>query len=201
MSGILIKSYGAPKVNYLEACRLAGGKSEALSLKNDLEECYKTFSSGLCYRVCYKEFPLGKEGDALDLGFAKVCSKDLARALSGCEGIVLFAATVGSLPDRMVLRQTSLSPYKALLYQAAGSERVESLCDLFCADLKNELEERGQTPTPRFSPGYGDLPLSLQRAVFSALQPERHLGLTLNDSLLMSPCKSVTAIVGLRSKS
>ena len=50
---------------------------------------------------------------------------------------------------------------------------------------------------PRFSPGYGDLPLSLQRDIFRVLDCPRKIGLTLNESLLMSPSKSVTAIVGL----
>ena len=50
---------------------------------------------------------------------------------------------------------------------------------------------------PRFSPGYGDLPLEVQRTLFSLLEPMRHIGLSLTDSLLMSPTKSVTAFVGL----
>ena len=50
---------------------------------------------------------------------------------------------------------------------------------------------------PRFSPGYGDLPLSAQKNIFAVLDPERRIGLTLNSSLLMSPSKSVTAFVGL----
>jgi cobalamin-dependent methionine synthase I len=53
---------------------------------------------------------------------------------------------------------------------------------------------------PRFSPGYGDLPLELQTNLFKVLDCQHFIGLTLNDSMLMSPSKSVTAIVGLRER-
>lgn len=201
MNGVLVKSYPAPAVNYGEACRYAGGKRGDAALESALEECYARLSGGLCYRVCYTELALQKRGELLDLSFAKTTSEDLKKMLDGCERILLFAATVGQAPDRMILRHMRLSPYKALLFQAAGSERVEALCDLFCADMAREYDEKGFGLTPRFSPGYGDLPLSLQREVFAALMPERHLGLTLGESLLMSPSKSVTAIIGLRLKS
>jgi cobalamin-dependent methionine synthase I len=43
------------------------------------------------------------------------------------------------------------------------------------------------------------VPLALQREIFAALKCERHLGLTLRENCLMSPARSVTALVGLRS--
>ncbi|MBQ5601557.1 MAG: Vitamin B12 dependent methionine synthase activation subunit, partial [Clostridia bacterium] len=73
---------------------------------------------------------------------------------------------------------------------------IEALCDAFCADIKKEYNTGLE---PRFSPGYGDLPLSAQKNIFAVLDPERRIGLTLNSSLLMSPSKSVTAFVGLVS--
>ncbi len=50
---------------------------------------------------------------------------------------------------------------------------------------------------PRFSPGYGDLTLLAQKDIFAVLDCGKRIGLTLNDSLLMSPSKSVTAFVGI----
>jgi cobalamin-dependent methionine synthase I len=51
---------------------------------------------------------------------------------------------------------------------------------------------------PRFSPGYGDLSLSVQSDLLNVLDARRNIGLTLSDSLMMIPQKSVTAIVGLK---
>ena len=52
----------------------------------------------------------------------------------------------------------------------------------------------------RYSPGYGDLPLETQTAVFKALDCERTIGVTLTESLLMRPSKSVTAVIGMKER-
>ena len=80
------------------------------------------------------------------------------------------------------------------MFQSIGAERIETLCDAFCKDISSEL---GVTLKPRFSAGYGDLPLEAQKDIFRVLDCSKKIGLTLNDSLLMSPTKSVTAIVGI----
>ena len=59
------------------------------------------------------------------------------------------------------------------------------------------FRSRGLVPTRRYSPGYGDLPLSVQPALLDALDAGRRLGVTLTESLLMVPMKSVTAVVGI----
>ena len=84
------------------------------------------------------------------------------------------------------------------MLQALGAERVESLCDAFCEQMNTQLKEEGKLLRTRVSPGYGDISLTMQREVFAALDCERKIGITLNDDLLMSPSKSVTAIAGIK---
>ena len=67
-----------------------------------------------------------------------------------------------------------------------------------CAALAEEFP--GLALTERFSPGFGDLPLELQRQVTEALDCPRSLGITLGESLLMTPSKSVTAIIGMKAR-
>lgn len=151
----------------------------------------------LSYRVCWRSFPVARDGAALDLGFARTESAALGRNLEGCDEVVLFAATVGIGIDRLIARYRRVSPARSLMLQAVGAERVEALCDAFCAEIAERARREGRFPRPRFSPGYGDLPLELQRDVVVALDCARRIGVTLNESLLMSPSKSVTAIVGI----
>jgi len=147
--------------------------------------------------VAYARFPVVRRGDALDLSFACTASEKLSINLRGCDEIVLMAATVGLEMDRLIARASAASPARALMLQAIGAECIEALCDLFCSDLAQKLRSEGLCLRPRFSPGYGDLPLDMQRRIFDALDCSRRIGLTLNSSLLMSPSKSVTAIIGL----
>ena len=177
--------------NKKEISRYAGNlQDEAL-----LGECISEVSDKLVYNVCYQKFPFEKQCETLNLGFAQVNSADLAKNLDGCDGILLFAATVGVELDRLIMKYCKISPVKALIFQAIGAERIEKLCDQFCKDMAKE-----ENIKPRFSPGYGDLPLDLQKEIFAALDCGKNIGLTLNDSMLMSPTKSVTAIVGIISK-
>ncbi len=194
---ILSKSYSAPPIVKKEILRYAACSEADAKLSTLVDECIKEASDKLVYKVCFAVLPV-KLGDGIsDLGVLKLNSQKLANNLSGCENAVVFAATIGIGIDRLIAKYGSISPSKALIFQAFGSERIEALCDRFCSDIKNEY---GTAVSPRFSPGYGDLPLDSQKDIFSVLDPERKIGLTLNGSLLMSPSKSVTAIFGLKIK-
>lgn len=141
-------------------------------------------------RVCAMETPVSvsEDGNITFDGFS-VASKSLAKNLLGCEKAVVFGATVGAMFDRLLQKAEITSPAYAVVLQAAGTAAIEGLCDTFC-------EELGET-RPRFSPGYGDLPLEAQTDIFKVLDLSKNIGVTLSSSLLMIPTKSVTAIVGL----
>ena len=175
--------------------RSGGGLPDSL-----LDGCLETCRGLMKREVLYSLYPVRFRGDETDLGFASVRSRDLARALSGCTCAVLFAATAGFAFDREIARARVTSPLLALAYHAIGAERVEALCDAFCDFIAREAAGRGLKTRPRYSPGYGDLPLSLQAEIASALGMEK-LGIILESSMLMRPSKSVTALIGLYPES
>lgn len=196
-----VSSPTLPPVNEREVLRYMGvtgrANGEVLALlRSCIEESARVFTP----RVCFREVLLRREGDLLDLGMARVRSASLSKALCGCERVVLLAATVGLGIDRLIAAYSRISPARAVCMQAVGAERIEALCDAFCQSLSAEYAKRGIALRPRFSPGYGDLPLELQTDLFKALDCQHFIGLTLNDSMLMSPSKSVTAIVGLKER-
>ena len=186
-----------PPADRQEILRYAGAKAADPGLLSLLEETLTEAAPLLSPKLCFRTLPASSEGPAVDLGFADVHSEKLSQLLSGCSRAVVFAATLGIGPDRLIARYGRVSPAKALLLQAIGTERIEALCDAFCRDLEHSSASEGLHTTSRFSPGYGDLPLSFQQDLFRILDCPRTIGLSLNESLLMSPSKSVTAILGL----
>ena len=154
-------------------------------------------------RICWRHFDIARREDgSMDLGFCVTPSKNLAQNLKDCSRLVLFAGTLGLPIDRLLERYGRLSPAKQLWFQAIGAAGVEALCDRFCEDVKH-LAGRGgalASTKPRYSPGFGDFGLSYQKSIFAALDCQRRIGLTLTDSLLMSPTKSVTALIGIRDE-
>ena len=192
MSAVLVKRYEAPPFCVMDALRYAGCCEAEPSSAALLETCRAELWEQLQYAVCYCELPLTVRGDVCDFGDFSLISADLARYFGDCRRAVLFAATVGVVPDRLIAKYSRVAPAKALMLQAIGAERIEALCDAFC-------NEWAALPS-RFSPGYGDLPLEAQREVFRVLRPERAIGVCLNESLLMSPSKSVTAFLGIKGE-
>ena len=190
---VYVKSYPAPAFNQKEILRYAGVKQSTAELTALVLECIQELDGILSYKVCFAEYPVKVLEDSIDLSFAVVRSKDLAKNLKDCKRCILFSATVGIGIDRLIAKYNVLSPTKALIFQAIGAERIESLCELFT----DEIKEKYTTVRPRFSAGYGDLPLEMQKDIFTALDCSKKIGVTLNESLLMSPSKSVTAIIGI----
>ncbi len=161
-----------------------------------LQECLEAAKGAAQCRAVWRRYPLTQDGELLDLGFAKTDSRDLKRHLEGCGEILLFACTAGAETDRRIARAKLQSPARGLLMHAIGAQQVEGACDRLCRRLAEQFPDRYLTD--RFSPGYGDLPLELQRDVMAALDCGRTVGITLSESLLMAPSKSVTAIIGMK---
>lgn len=132
------------------------------------------------------------------LRFADVTlqSRDLGRNLAGCSKVALLAATIGPQVDALIRRHSSLDPVYASILQATGAMYIEELVDLVNSEIKKIAAAQGLKTKPRYSPGYGDVPLQVQKDFFRLL-PCTRIGLTLMDTLIMAPEKSVTAFVGL----
>lgn len=193
-SVILSKTYPQPQFCEKEILRYAGCKRMNSEISALLKSCLDEAESKLTYSVCYRELPVVINDDICDFDAFSVRSKNLAQNLKDCKSVIIFAATIGVEIDRLIAKYGRISPSKALMFQAIGAERIEALCDTFCTDI---AIERNATLKPRFSPGYGDLPLDVQKDLFSLLDCSRRIGLSLNNSLLMSPSKSVTAFAGI----
>ena len=195
MSFIVYKNtYPAPKISKKEILRYSGAK-DTRDLKLLLDDCIKYAKGNISYNVCYCELTVKICDDICDFGVFSLQSKDLALNLKGCKKVLIFAATLGIQFDRVIAKYSSISPATAVMLDAFGTERIEALCDIFCLDMQTKLNLKLK---PRFSAGYGDLPLDTQKKIFSLLDCPKQIGLTLNDSLIMSPSKSVTAFIGIQ---
>lgn len=192
---IYTELFEAPSWDRREIMRYGriGESEEMLSI---MEECIREAQPVLSYRVCYVRTVI-ERGESLRLSVIETGSQTLCKALRDCDEAIIFAATAGAGIDRLISRYGRISPAKALVFQAIGAERIESLCDAFCVKMSDELRADKKTLKTRVSPGYGDIPLAMQRDIFALLDCPRKIGLTLNDSLMMSPGKSVTAIAGI----
>lgn len=191
------RSYNLSEFNKKEILRYALCRDADENVKKLLDECIDECKDAFTYNVCCCELPVSITGAEIDLTFTKSDSKALLKNLSGCDRVILFGATIGMKIDRLIAKYSRISPAKAVIFQAIGAERIEALCDAFNSEITAKYFKENLYTRPRFSPGYGDFSLEVQKDVFRVLDCSRKIGLSLNDSLLMSPSKSVTAIIGI----
>lgn len=204
--------------------RLMGAVPQTLDiLPACLEELYQV-ANPCAIAACV---PVKRCGESqLDLGFGSFESRQLYKALQSCPRAFVYAATLGAQVDRLLYRLSHLSPARHFITDAAASAMIEAACDQVDTQLQAELlaqtdlASHTNTPAtasdhlsaassddlvnnrsayfrPRFSPGYGDLPLALQPDLLNFLNAQRWVGITVGKTLLMSPMKSVTAIMGI----
>lgn len=200
---VVVKTYGSaeiPPFDRGEILRYAGVRGELPQLEPLLTQCLEEVRDRFSYRVCACECSVTPSETGVDLEFFVADSRSLRKNLERCDTAVLFAATVGMEIDRLIARYATLSPTRSLMFQAIGAERIEALCNRWNRDVTEQKATQGMRTHPRFSPGYGDLPLLVQKELFAVLDCPRKIGLTLNESCLMSPSKSVTAIIGVEKQ-
>lgn len=169
------------------------GQEISEELKEQIQRCEREVLSAAQPRLIWRRIPT----DGALFSALRLEGKDIRELLSGCQEAVLMAVTLGQGIDRLLTRSSVSNMADAVIMDACASTAIENVADHFEEDLRGEVEAEGMFLTDRFSPGYGDLPLSAQKQLCAALDTERRIGLSLSPSLLMIPGKSVTAILGI----
>lgn len=156
---------------------------------NDAITEFKTHSD---FRACCVKVPVKIKENIIDLGFMQAESKSLRKNLEGCDEAYILAATTGINSQRLIEKNSVISPIKGIVTDCVGSAAIEAFCDKINLSFENSGFLR-----PRFSPGYGDLCIDCQRKIVDFLYANKNIGLSLTESLMMVPKKSVTAIIGI----
>ncbi len=186
-------------IDYRETLRYLGYKNQAAdaAVLALVSQCWEELDRTVSPRSFWREYPLTVAGDEIDAWIFQTRSSALGRNLKGCEQILVFAASLGAGVDLLIQRYEKLQMSKAVVMQAAAAAYLEKYCDRVNEELRQRFEADGWYLRPRFSPGYGDFSLKCQTAIVAALEAGKRVGITLTDSLLMAPSKSVTAVIGV----
>ena len=184
------------RIDIKEVLRYIGsGKSEVSSeIMFAINEVCSIFESSVSPSYVYRIFPITVGEGSVSLGNITFTSKRLTKHLSGCEYAAILAATLGTEADTIIRRMIVLGTVNSAAAQAAGTAMIEQVADIAVEAIE---AESGLKSIPRFSPGYADWELSAQKDMLALCDAQKRTGITLTDSLMMIPTKSITAIVGL----
>lgn len=181
------------EINIAQAARYFGarGEPDAATLEL-LQRCAVPLLAAATPRAVWLE------ADVSALTAAGIlCGGDVMRHLEGCPQAVLLAVTLGPGLDAQIRRAGVGDIAAGVASDALGSALAEQAADAAEAELRQWAAQEGKYLTGRFSPGYGDWDLAVQPKVAAALDTARRAGLCVTDTNLMTPRKSVTAILGV----
>ena len=165
-------------------------------LRNQAQLCGRHICQTARLRWAWRCYDILQEENGVRLSCGLLLpGQDLKRHLRGCGRAAVFCATLSAQVDALIRRWESGDMLRALALDCSAAAAVEQMCDQI------ELELQGHFPGCsfpfRYSPGYGDLPLELQNPLLDLLDAPRRVGLCASASHILTPRKSVTAILGV----
>lgn len=192
----------ALKAEESEVLRYLGYRGNVMdeSMKMKLDHSIARMTEAAEPRYIHGYYELS--GDPLVLGETEVTlpGEDIKKHLSGCFGCYLFAATLGPRVEREIARSQKTDLAGSVIMDAACDDLIEKLCDHVQSVIEGQCRAQGHYITDRYSPGYGDLPIELQPRISALLDTGRRIGLTVSSYNILTPRKSVTALIGVKDQ-
>lgn len=183
-----------------EAVRYLGYGKNAVDEQTSalIERAFLELESVANPKFIYRIFDLQcAEEEKICFGQVEIQSRSLGKNLKGCERIVLFGATLGIGVDQLMVRKSVTDMAEVVVLQACAAALLEAYCDECQETIAKEVHREGAFLRPRFSAGYGDFPIEFQRELMQILDCAKTIGLTMTESYMMTPVKSVTAVIGV----
>lgn len=166
------------------------------ALRATVEQCAQALLRTARPRWAYRAFPITMEEGGVRLSSGLLLpGEDLRAHLTGCHQVVVFCATLSPQVDSLIRQAESRDMLQALALDCCATTAVEQVCD----QIETFIHEAypGCYFPFRYSPGYGDLPLSLQGQLLTLLDAPRKIGLCASATSILTPRKSVTALIGV----
>ncbi len=177
------------------------GFGDAVPSKTDvagIKDAILRLQESVRARFAYARFSLfeNENGElamkGVSLGFPAI-----QRHLVGCNECILMGVSLGKQTDMLLRSVQVLDMAKAVLIDAAASVLIEQYADYIEENLRKDVQKEALFLTGRFSPGYGDFPLSVQKDILWLISAEKQIGMGQTKDGMLIPAKSITAVLGI----
>lgn len=125
------------------------------------------------------------------------CGKIIASNFKKCESLAILTVSLGNkISDEIRILMDSGDILSGFILDKIASEIVEQFADKIEEMISSLCQKQNLKITNRYSPGYCGWDVKEQQKLFSLL-PDNFCGISLTDSSLMLPIKSVSAVIGI----
>lgn len=190
------------KLNRSEAFRYMGYKGG--EIKDEIikitEECEQRLLDAIKPKYVYRVFDIEESDQGVLVKDTPLIFKGnaISKHLKDCDRCVLMCATLSAEADKVIRSYEAVEMEKAVIADSLASAAVEQVCELAEAEIQKEVGSFYYTW--RFSPGYDDFPLDIQKDFLSAVDAAKRIGVTVTQNDILIPRKSVTAVMGISQK-
>lgn len=186
-----------------EVLRYLGYKNQEMSPELDalIDDCRREILEIAAYKYTYKIVDLehDEEGQVrIKDAILPLIGENIQKHLAHSDRAVVMAATLGVAMERRLGLYGKTDLTRSFILDSCGTQMIEEVCDGIEEAVKEELGP-GFYYTFRYSPGYGDYPIDVNNQLVAFLDGYRRIGLSVTDSHLLIPRKSVTAIMGIQT--
>lgn len=138
----------------------------------------------------FKVNPTNKTIEGTTLVFP---GEDIWKHIEGCSEIYMLCGTIGFNIEKEIAKNFVKDRTLAIILDAAATSAIESYLD----EVESGLDGN---KTSRYSCGYGDFDIKSQKEICAVLDTFRKIGVFVNEAYMLSPQKSVTAVIGVKDE-
>lgn len=187
-----------PKASVLARSGIPGKEKPPEELDEYFNRAAELVSSVATPEAVYETLKAEWKNGTLVVHEIHLSGRLVKEQLDGAEYVTLMAATLGhSIENLVSTLMESGETLLAFFCDAYASELIEFFVRELDAKLRKDMSKHGYIGTARLSPGYVDLPLSLNEVIAKHLRTQELIELTvLPESGQLSPKKSIIAFMG-----
>ena len=190
----------------LEVLRYLGHNGQEIDsdLNLRINECIKETKKEIDTKYIYEIYDIKNDLDLNTIEFKNtnliLKSKDVSELLKDCDKCVLMCATLGFNIEKNIRRYSYNDLTKGIIVDACATTSIEEICDLIQDNILQQMSKEGKSLTMRYRPGYGDLDISANKDILQVLDAHKRIGVTVTNTGIMIPRKSVVALIGITNK-
>ena len=189
-------------INKDEVLRYLGYRRQVItdSLNALIEDLINETKNIIRPKATYQQFAVevGKTNLVLAGTNVELIGKDIARHLKDSTQCIVLATTLGWEIEQKINYYKRFDLTKSVVLDVCASVAIESYTDEIEIEIRALALEQNYGITYRYSPGYGDFPITSQRMIVRSLEADKRIGLTVTEDSILLPRKSITAIIGLQ---
>ncbi|MBU5483153.1 methionine synthase [Clostridium sp. MSJ-11] len=181
---------------------LGAGNNSGEDIKKELYKIREELKDIVRFRFIYDIFDIEIKEDGVLLKDCGTILKgeDIKSHLKESNKCVIMGATLGVEVDKKINYYQKVDMFKALIMNAVATAFIEEGCGFIEKLIKKEYCSQSGDITWRYSPGYGDLGLDIQKDLLNLIDAFKNIGISSSEGNMLTPKKSVTAIIGIIQK-